>query len=110
MAGRNSRGLQRGDQAAHGPGEQQGAGARPVALARDVDHGHVEPTGRRRRPRRRSRPAKRVPPAERITDSACQAAGSVGQHALTLDAVAEVDQHRLAHAPGDAEPASGGTR
>ena len=55
-------------------------------------------------------PAKSVPPADRRADSAVHWPGSSGSLPVALDAVAEVDQHRLALGAGDAERGSGGAR
>ena len=95
--------LDRRHQAAHGSGQQQGPGAGPVTLAGDVDHRDVEASGldvahdeevagEARAPRRADHRLG-VPRARQV-----------GQHPLTLDPVAELGQHRLPHAAGDAEP------
>ena len=93
---------QRAQQAADGAREQERAGAGTLALAGDVDHRHLEPV---------------VDPGgddevagEGGAAGGAQLGGDVplgregGDPSLAQDAVAEVDEHRLALQAGHAEP------
>ena len=100
-------GRQRPQQATEGTGEQQGTGAGPLPLAGDVDHDDVEAVavaGRddevagEGRAAGRAQLAAHVPAVRQRRDAA-----------LLEDAVAQVDQHRLAAQPGHARAGTAGS-